>query len=171
MAAMFAALAYHASYRALLLISPSNARRNWMIASAVALYEFGLNAADAALVTNNIAANQGTIQDASEQKLSIALILSVCALDTFFFVAAQCRIVSVLMEAGKARPAAAALFADACLRCVCFSGAVFMFYATTAPRLRHDDRALDRLGPCSKAGSQAPAAGSCSRIRPNTVSN
>ncbi|KAI9330686.1 hypothetical protein DFJ73DRAFT_858377 [Zopfochytrium polystomum] len=129
--AMFACLAYHAAYRAFILLAPGRTHWHWVVASAVALYEFALNVADSTLFSNNLKANHGTVPDPTQGKTSTALIVSVCALDTFFFVASQYRIISVMGKVNNVKPTIT-LYVDAFLRCTCFSGAVLMFYISTA---------------------------------------
>ncbi|KAI9338957.1 hypothetical protein DFJ73DRAFT_847276, partial [Zopfochytrium polystomum] len=105
-------------------------RRLWPIAGAVALVEFSLNIADAILFNQNMEANFGTIPDPNEQKTSMTLMVYVIATDTIFFVASQARIVSVMAQVNKVK-VSVWHYVDALLRCVCYSGAVFLFFVTS----------------------------------------
>ncbi|KAI9338919.1 hypothetical protein DFJ73DRAFT_847179 [Zopfochytrium polystomum] len=117
-----AALSYHTSYRALILLFPQMERRLWPIAGAVAFVEVSLH-------MFNLAANFGTIPDPNEQKISMTLMVYVIATDTIFFVASQARIVYVMAQVNKVK-VSLWHYVDALLRCVCYSGAVFLYFVT-----------------------------------------
>ncbi|KAI9338936.1 hypothetical protein DFJ73DRAFT_847222 [Zopfochytrium polystomum] len=104
-------------------------RRLWPIAGAVAFIEFSLNIADVILFNRKMEANLGTIPDPNEQKTSTTLLVYVIATDTIFFVASQARIVSVMAQVTNAK-VSLWHYIDALLRCICYSGAVFLYFVT-----------------------------------------
>ncbi|KAI9338933.1 hypothetical protein DFJ73DRAFT_580757 [Zopfochytrium polystomum] len=105
-------------------------RRLWPIAGAVALIEFSLHLADAILFNQNLGATFGMIPDPNEQKTSMTLLVYVTSTDTFFFVASQARIVSVMAQVNKVK-VSVWHYVDALLRCICYSCAVFLHFVTS----------------------------------------
>ncbi|KAI9330664.1 hypothetical protein DFJ73DRAFT_858319 [Zopfochytrium polystomum] len=134
----FSALTYHTSYRALILLCPQKQQRLWIIAGTFTLVEFSLNMfkspidniqlpTDSILFNQNLMANFGTVPDPIEQKMSISLIIYVITTDTIFFATSQARIVTVMRELNKVK-VSPWLYVEAAFRCICYSGAVFLFF-------------------------------------------
>ncbi|KAI9330667.1 hypothetical protein DFJ73DRAFT_88315 [Zopfochytrium polystomum] len=125
----FSALTYHTSYRALILLLPQKQQWLWIVSGAFTLVEFSLNIADATLYNRNLTANFGAVPDPNEQKTSITLIVYVIITDTIFFGASQARIVTVMRELNKVK-VSPWLYVEAAFRCICYSGAVLLFFTT-----------------------------------------
>ncbi|KAI9338940.1 hypothetical protein DFJ73DRAFT_580826 [Zopfochytrium polystomum] len=94
------------------------------------ILQFSKTRADVILFNQNMEANLGTIPDPNEQKTSMTLLVYVIATDTIFFVASQARIVSVMAQVTNAK-VSVWHYVDALLRCVCYSGAVFLYFITS----------------------------------------
>ncbi|KAI9342099.1 hypothetical protein DFJ73DRAFT_843144, partial [Zopfochytrium polystomum] len=133
----FAALSYHTSYRALILLFPQMEQRLWLIAGAVAFIEFSLNMlvlhfhCDGVLFIRNLEADFGMIPDPNEQRTSITLMVYVISTDTIFFLDSQARIITGMADGANTK-VLAWHYLDAFLRCVCYSGAVFLYFVTSA---------------------------------------
>ncbi|KAI9362537.1 hypothetical protein DFJ73DRAFT_812822 [Zopfochytrium polystomum] len=113
---MFSTLAYHTSYRAMVLIFPHKHNIRWAVAAAVSIIELGLN-----LYIN------------LKQKLALTLVMFACAMDSLFFIATQYRIVLVMTQVNKAK-VTLEHYVDAVVRCACYSGAVVLYFLTSSDR-------------------------------------
>ncbi|KAI9349845.1 hypothetical protein DFJ73DRAFT_402044 [Zopfochytrium polystomum] len=130
-AIMFSALTFHTSYRSLLLLLPQKQKWLWIIAGAFASIEFAINIADSHIFIRNLKATFGMKPDPTSQKLEFTILVYVCTLDSLFFVAGQVKIMTVMGELTKVK-VTAAHYVDAAMRCICYSGSVFLFFTTIA---------------------------------------
>ncbi|KAI9325613.1 hypothetical protein DFJ73DRAFT_869160 [Zopfochytrium polystomum] len=126
---MFCAISYHNSYRTAVLFWPDRQRYPLMIATAVVTVELALHIAAIIVIQINLLTYHTLIRDSLTQKLSLALIAYVSTVDSFFFALTQWRVISVMQDLHKAR-APRLQYADAVLRGVCFSGAIFLYFAS-----------------------------------------
>ncbi|KAI9334525.1 peptidase of plants and bacteria-domain-containing protein [Zopfochytrium polystomum] len=130
-AIMFSALTFHTSYRSLILLLPQKQKWLWIISGAFASIEFAINIIDTHIFIRNLKATFGMKPDPTSQKLEFTILVYVCTLDTLFFVAGQVKIMTVMGELTKVK-VTAAHYVDAAMRCICYSGSVFLFFITVA---------------------------------------
>ncbi|KAI9342519.1 hypothetical protein DFJ73DRAFT_778645 [Zopfochytrium polystomum] len=140
----FTLYTYHTSYRAMILIWHDGRRPAWAVAAVVALIELSINIAPytfylaltytgTVLIQTNLLKYFSLVRDTTTQRITTALIAYVSLVDSGFFILTQLRIVSVMRQVrsgGGGETASYAHYVDAALRCVCFTGAVFLYFTT-----------------------------------------